>query len=174
MSDPHPPLASGTSRPDPESATAAGGFDFLMGEWRVHHRKLKQRLAGDNEWWDFEGESSCRKILGGLGNLDDNVLEQPDASYRALTLRLFSSKTALWSIWWISDRTSRIEPPVHGRFENGLGSFFGDDSFEGRPIRVRFIWSAITARSARWEQAFSADGGAGWETNWLMNFERAA
>jgi hypothetical protein len=38
---------------------------------------------------------------------------------------------------------------------------------------VRFLWTDITPASARWQQAFSEDGGASWETNWVMEFERA-
>jgi hypothetical protein len=66
----------------------------------------------------------------------------------------------------------RLEPPVHGRFERGVGTFFGEDAHEGRPILVRFIWSGVTARAARWEQAFSLDRGVSWETNWVMHLER--
>lgn len=150
------------------------GFDFLVGRWRVAHRRLRRRLAGDTQWEEFGGVSEMRQIIGGLGNVDDNVIELPAGTYRAATVRAFDPATGLWSIWWIDGRNPRLEPPVHGRFENGVGTFLGDDVFEGRPIRVRFIWSEITARSARWEQAFSPDGGTSWETNWIMTFTRDA
>jgi hypothetical protein len=114
-----------------------------------------------------------RQIVGGLANVDDNVIELPGGTYRAATVRVFDPATQLWSIWWIDGRHPRLEPPVHGRFANGVGTFLGDDVFEGRPIRVRFLWSEITARSCRWEQAFSPDAGATWETNWIMRFMRA-
>jgi len=61
---------------------------------------------------------------------------------------------------------------VFGNFQNGVGTFNGDDTFNGKPIKVRFIWSKITASSAQWEQAFSPDGGKSWETNWVMDFTR--
>jgi hypothetical protein len=156
------------------STSEANDFDFLLGKWRVRHRKLKQRLVGDTEWWEFDGETNFWSILGGLGNIDDNILDQPGNPYRAVTLRLFNPTIRQWSIWWISDQTLAIEPPVHGHFSNGIGTFFGDDVLEGRPIKVRFIWTEITERSARWEQAFSSDNGASWETNWIMQFERTA
>ena len=89
-----------------------------------------------------------------------------------MSVRVFDPATKLWSIWWIDGRHPHLEPPVHGRLE-GVGTFEGDDVFEGRPIRVRFLWSGISARSARWEQAFSADGGATWEVNWVMRFTPA-
>jgi hypothetical protein len=160
---------------------AAGGaaqdgrddFDFFVGRWTVAHRRLRRRLAGDTQWEEFAGRSELRQIVGGLANIDDNVIELPAGTYRAATVRAFDPATGLWSIWWIDGRNPRLEPPVHGRFENGVGTFLGDDVFEGRPIRVRFIWSEIAPRSARWEQAFSADGGATWETNWIMRFTRS-
>jgi hypothetical protein len=76
------------------------------------------------------------------------------------------------SICWADSRREGLDPPVTGRFAGGIGTFFGQDQHEGRPITVRFIWSHITAAGARWEQAFSADGGASWEINWVMEFER--
>ncbi len=152
----------------------ARDFDFLIGQWRVHHRKLRRRLVGDTEWQAFEGMSTAFPILGGAGNVDDNVLYGPDEPYRAVTVRRFDRATRCWSIWWLDDRDGRIDVPVVGRFENGLGCFLADDAFDGRPVKVRFVWSDVSADSARWEQAFSVDGGATWEVNWVMDFERLA
>ena len=114
-----------------------------------------------------------RPIVGGLGNIDDNVLELPAGAYRSATLRVFDPAAGFWSIWWVDGRAPRLESPVHGHFEGGVGTFLGDDVLgDGRPVRVRFTWSEITGHSARWDQAFLADGGATWEDNWTMRFER--
>lgn len=153
---------------------AAGDFDFLIGSWDVHHHKLQRRLAGNDDWWEFDGTSTFWKILGGLGNVDDNVIHQPTGTYRGASMRLFDLQTELWSIWWMNEGHAVIEPPVVGRFENGRGSFGGSDSFDGRAIEVRFVWSDVTDSSARWEQAFSPDGGTTWETNWIMQFHRTS
>jgi len=153
-------------------ADGRGDFDFLAGRWTVRHKRLRQRLANDTVWDEFSGSCESVPVIGGLANIDDNYLELPGGTYRAATLRLFDPKARHWSIWWIDSRSMRLEPPVHGRFENAVGTFFGDDTHEDRPIRVRFLWSEIGADSARWEQAFSPDGGAQWETNWIMRFRR--
>ena len=63
-------------------------------------------------------------------------------------------------------------PAVSGRFRDGTGLFYGDDAYQGRDVRVRFVWSGITPVSARWEQAFSADGEQTWEVNWIMELTR--
>ncbi|MDQ0466576.1 hypothetical protein QO010_004371 [Caulobacter ginsengisoli] len=152
----------------------ADAFDFFPGHWTVRHRRLDRRLAGCQDWTEFPGRTVVERILGGLGNIDDNTLDIPGRPYRAATVRKFDTASGLWSIWWYDARYPGLEPPVHGRFENGVGTFLGDDVFEGRPIKVRFIWSGITAKTARWEQAFSEDGGESWETNWIMDFERTA
>lgn len=149
-------------------------FDFLVGRWSVAHRRLQRRLEDCTQWDEFPGTCDLRLILGGLGNLDDNVLELPAGTYRAATLRVFDPAAALWSIWWIDARQGQIEPPVRGAFVDGVGTFHGDDVWNGRPVRVRFIWSDITETSARWQQAFSADDGETWETNWIMQFTRVA
>jgi hypothetical protein len=152
---------------------AVHDFDFLFGSWRVHHRRLVVRLSGSDEWQEFEGTGTAWPILGGAGNIDDNVLELPGGTYRAISLRSFDPETDLWSIWWLDGRSpTRLDPPVVGGFRDGLGTFMGNDMFEGRPIIVRFRWSDITPTTARWEQAFSEDGGSAWEVNWVMEFTR--
>jgi hypothetical protein len=153
----------------------AHDFDFLSGRWRVHHRRLKSRLTHSNEWEVFTGTCEARAIMDGQGNIDDNVLDLPGGTYRAATLRAFDSRTRTWVIWWLDGRNPQhLDPPVTGSFERGVGTFYGSDSWEGKPILVRFIWSEIAADSARWEQAFSGDRGMTWETNWIMEFRRSS
>ena len=89
-------------------------------------------------------------------------------------LRAFDAKTRLWAIWWLDGRDAHraLDPPLKGRLRDGVGTFDADDTFNDRPIRVRYIWSQITPTSAHWEQAFSPDGGTTWETNWISDFRR--
>lgn len=153
----------------------AHDFDFCFGRWRVHNERLRERLAGSNDWECFEALQECRPILGGLGNIDEFVSDEfGPARFFGLTLRLFDRATRQWRIWWASNRGGRLEPPVAGRFAGGVGHFEGDDVHGGRPVRVRFVWSDIGPDRARWEQAFSADGGRSWETNWRMHMTRLA
>jgi hypothetical protein len=147
-------------------------FDFLHGAWDVSHRRLKSYLAQDSEWMIFSGKVQARPILDGIGNFDENLLHRPDGSYQACTLRFYNKERDQWSIYWIDGRSPGLDTGVHGSFENGIGTFYGDDQFNGTPIRIRFIWSKITADSCQWEQAFSTDGGMTWETNWVMSFVR--
>ena len=148
-------------------------FDFFIGRWRVAHRRLKQRLAACTEWEEFSGTTIVQKLLGGSGNVDDNWIELPGGAYRAVTLRSYNSASDRWSIWWLDGRyPDRVDTPMVGRFENGTGTFYADDTFEGKPIRVRFLWTRPGYDTPRWEQAFSADAGKTWETNWIMNFTR--
>jgi uncharacterized protein DUF1579 len=165
-------------KPASETPNLAGvhDFDFLAGSWRVHHRRLKERLADSHEWITFEGTCSMRPLMQGYGNVDDNFLDMPGQPYHGVGLRAYDTKTGEWAIWWVDGRMphNSLDPPVKGRFENGVGMFYSDDTLRGKPIRVRYTWSHITPSSARWEQAYSPDGGKTWETNWEMQFERAS
>ena len=153
--------------------TGVDDFDFVIGNWTVQHRRLKERLVGCTEWFAFEGTSRTQKILGGLGNVEDNFLALPDGAYRAAAIRSFNPVTGQWSIWWLDQRNpDKLDTPVVGCFSNGKGLFYADDILNGRPIRIRFTWLPKDRISARWEQAFSADAGSTWETNWIMEFSR--
>lgn len=110
--------------------------------------------------------------MGGAGNVEDNVLDDPGGSYRAATLRRIDPATGEWTIHWFDQRHSEVDPPMRGHFSGDTGTFTCEDRLDGRPVRVRFIWSRIASDSPRWEQAFSADGGESWETNWIMDFAR--
>lgn len=148
-------------------------FAFQNGRWTVRHRKLRHRLAGNREWLEFTGTCDAWELLGGAGNVDDHWLDDPAGAYAAATVRRLEPD-GRWSIWWIDSRCSGLDSPMHGTFGDGAGAFFGKDELDGRPIDVRFLWSRLASPTPRWEQAFSPDGGATWETNWIMDFERSA
>ena len=169
-----------TGGQDPKQRREMGGdaprdFDFLVGSWKVRHRRLKERLAGSTEWEEFGGTCTMQKLLGGFGNVDDNVLDLPGGSYRGVGLRSYDPATKTWAIWWLDSRDPHVvDVPVIGGFRDGVGTFLADDTLRGKPIRMRFVWSHITPSSARWEQSFSPDGGQTWEMNWHMDFTRTA
>ncbi len=159
-----------------QTATIAGtarDFDFWMGSWSCRNRRLRERLAGSDDWDEFESTVVARPILDGLGN-EDEFRTDYAGGFVGMSFRFFDPERKRWSIYWADTRRSgELDPPVFGGFSGDTGVFEGDDTFDGRPIRVRFIWSGITTPTPRWEQAFSEDGGATWETNWIMDFTPA-
>jgi hypothetical protein len=150
-------------------------FDFFIGTWKVHHRRLRERLKGSTSWEEFTGTSVARKVLGGLGNMDEGTMERETGRVLGMTVRLFDPNTRQWSLYWADSVNGwNWHLPQIGGFKDGRGEFYAQEPFEGKSIFSRFIWSPITETSCRWEQAFSADGGRTWETNWIMDFERIA
>ncbi len=150
-----------------------GDFDFLVGSWHVANRRLVRRHVGSDEWDEFPGFCVARSFFDGAGSVDEITF--PTKGFAGSTVRIFDPTRETWSIYWMTSSRGVLElPPVVGRFVDGVGTFFADDVDGDRPVRCRFVWSAITPTSCRWEQAFSADGGGrGWETNWVMEFDRA-
>ncbi|HQY26180.1 MAG: DUF1579 domain-containing protein [Anaerolineae bacterium] len=155
------------------SEAAPADFDFMIGDWQVRHRRLNARLTGCADWTEFSGTSSTWKILGGFGNVEDNVLHFPDGEVRAAAFRSFDMRSQAWAIWWLDARAPHaLDVPVVGKFAGPIGRFFANDTLDGKPITVRFTWDANPGGNPRWEQAFSGDGGKTWETNWIMVFAR--
>ncbi len=154
------------------SLNGPSDFDFEFGNWRVHHRVKNASTEG--AWKEFEGTSTCRPLMDGSGNIEEHTFFRSDVNTYGLALRVYDKEAGLWAIWWVDSRDPhlKLDPPMKGRFENGVGTFYADDIIAGKPTRVRFIWSHTPPASAHWEQAFSADGGETWDTNWVMEFER--
>ena len=148
-------------------------FDFQIGRWQVAHRRLRERLVNSSDWESFSGTCEMRPVLGGLGNVEDNLLHISTGTYRAIAVRSFDPAAGTWAIWWLDGRNPHVlDVPVIGRFEDGTGTFLALDDSSGRPIHVRFLWLQTRTPTPRWEQAMSADGGQTWETNWTMDFTR--
>ena len=149
-------------------------FDFEHGSWKIQLHKLKQALHGSHEWVDFVGTSVTRPLWGGKSNVEEFEVDSPVVGrIEGLTLRLYSSTSHQWSLYWANQKVGTFGVPTVGQFgANGVGEFYDQEDFEGRKILVRFIWSKITPTSAHFEQAFSDDGGKTWEVNWITDQTR--
>ena len=164
-----------STTPGTSGETASQDFDFLAGTWDVANRRRLDFLGeGDSaaDWERFPGVGRASRHFDGRASFDE--IEFPTLGLAGLTLRLYDPQREAWSLYWASQRTGLLFPPVVGRFADGVGEFYGDDTYHDAKVRVRFVWSEITADSAHWQQAFSADGGEHWVTNWHMWMTRRA
>jgi hypothetical protein len=167
-------LGSDSSRAA-ELATGNGAhdFDFLYGQWTVHNRRLKQRLANSHEWVEFEAQDSFQALPGGLGSAEDYRTQYwPD--FTAIGLHLYDPLKKQWNLYWGDNRNApgTVQLLASGEFLHQSGLFFAEDTFNEKPITVRITWRSLGSDAARWEQAFSPDHGQTWETNWTMDFKR--
>jgi hypothetical protein len=145
----------------------ARDFDWEIGTWNTHLRRLAQPLSGSTEWIEYTGTSVVSEVMGGKANMVELDAQGPGGRIEGINLRLYNPTTRQWSLYYASARGGVITPPVTGSFENGRGEFYGLETYDGKPIFVRFVISVITPDSAEFEQAFSADGGKTWEVNWI-------
>ncbi|KQY52223.1 hypothetical protein [Lysobacter sp. Root494] len=142
-------------------------FDWEIGTWKTEVRRLAKPLSGSRDWVEYRGTSVVREVLDGRANLVELRVEGPAGRIEGVSLRLYNPQTQQWSLNYANASNGALSRPVHGGFRNGRGEFYGQEDLDGRAILVRFIIPEISADSARFEQAYSVDGGRTWETNWV-------
>lgn len=147
-------------------------FDFIHGRWTIANRRLKQWGVGADDWDEYPSTSNCEPRLGGLANIEQ--IDCPARGWTGMAVRSFDIAAREWAIYWVSSADGALQSPVRGRFNADGCVLEGADTHNDRAIVARYIWSDIRPDSARWTQAFSYDNGATWETNWVMDFTRAA
>jgi hypothetical protein len=147
-------------------------FDYAVGTWKFHLKRLKKRLIGSTEWIELDGTTDCRKIMDGRGEVEEMNVENADKTLhiQGLAVRLYNPKSHQWSIYWANAGDGVMEQnPMVGQFINGRGEFYNQQMFEGRAVYARFTWTGVNTNSPHFEQAFSIDGGKTWETNWITD-----
>jgi hypothetical protein len=149
-------------------------FDFEIGTWKTHLKRLQRPLTGSQTWVELDGTSEIRKVWDGRANLVELDVSGPSGHIVGLSLRLYNPTTHAWSLNFASASTGTLSVPTIGRFANGQGEFFDREEIDGRQILVRNVFSEITEASYRFEQAFSPDDGKTWEVNWVAIDTRAA
>jgi hypothetical protein len=153
----------------------AHDFDFLIGDWKAHVRRLPDRLVGSTTWNEYDGISRHKKLLDSNANFEEFEVQGRDKRLhiKAQTLRLYNPASRQWSIYLVDlDQGTLDLPPVIGQFTGRRGEFYNQQTYQGRAVMVRYVWSDISPSSARMEQAFSADGGKTWEVNWICELTR--
>jgi hypothetical protein len=167
-----PVLATAQPAPAPagEAHTTRDGshdFDFEIGNWTTHLRRLVHPLTGSSAWAEYLGTSVVRKVWDGRANLVELEVDGPGGHVEGLSLRLYNPDAHQWSLNFSNSASGTLSQPTIGEFRNGRGEFYDQEAYNGRMILVKQVWSGITADSCRFEQSFSDDGGKTWELNWV-------
>jgi hypothetical protein len=148
-------------------------FDFFVGTWKFHLKRRLKPLTGSNTWVEFDGIDVDRNILNGKANIDELAVDGPTGHVEGITLRLYNPGSHQWSLYWANGKAGVIGgPPNVGEFKNGRGEFYCQDTYNGRMIFIRYVWSDITPNSAHFEQSYSENGGTTWEVNWITDQKR--
>ena len=150
-------------------------FDFLIGDWKAHVRRLPDRLNNSNKWDEYDGISNHHKLLDSNANFEQFEVTSIDKKLhiKAQTLRMYNPATRQWSIYLVDlDNGTLDAPPVVGGFSGKRGEFYHQELLKGRTILVRYVWLDLSPNSARMEQSYSPDGGKTWEVNWICELSR--
>lgn len=143
-------------------------FDWEIGSWRTSVKVLAEPLSESaDEWLQFAGTSVVRPLMDRRANVVELKVSGDSGRIDGMNLRLYEPQAGRWSLTFVSMRDGLLTPAVYGGFRDGVGAFYGDDQLGGRPIKVRFLVFRQGEDTARFEQAFSGDGGTTWETNWV-------
>ena len=168
----NPDQPSTSIQPTPAERDGQHDFDFEIGTWKTHLRRLLHPLTGSTTWAEYEGTTFVRKVWNGRANLLVLEVDGPKGHIEALSLRLYNPQSHQWSLNFANSKGGTLSQPTIGGFKDGRGEFFDQEMLHGRAILVRFVISDITANSAHFEQSFSDDGGKTWEVNWIASDTR--
>src|SRR5213593_3774704 len=124
-----PPL-HGFARQDSESSkhslphTERDGqhdFDFEIGTWKTHLRRLTHPLTGSTTWVEYEGTTVVRKVWNGRANLVELEVDGPAGHIEGLNLRLYNPQSHQWSLNFANSAGGTMGVPTIGEFKNGRG-----------------------------------------------------
>jgi hypothetical protein len=163
------------AQPAPVQRDGQHDFDFELGTWNIHLKKLLHPLTGSTTWVEFDGTSVTRKVWGGRAQLEEFETDSPvGGRIEGLTLRLYDPQTHQWSLYWGTSKSGTLGVPTIGEIKDGRGEFYDTEPAgpNGKSILVRFIWSKTDTDSPHFEQSFSDDGGKTWEVNWITDQTR--
>ena len=167
-------LPAGASA-EPPAITPRDGqhdFDFNIGVWKTHIKRILDPLSGSSHSMLLDGTVTVRKVWDGRAQMEEIEADGPNGHWQGLTLFLYNPEAHQWTQTFADNKNGVLESPLIGEFKNGRGELFNQDTFNGRSILVRAVWSAITPDSHQFEESFSDDGGKTWAPAFIANLTR--
>jgi len=147
-------------------------FDFEFGTWKTHVSMLKQPLTGSKIWAEYDGITVVHKVWNGEANVLELDMKNASSHLKLASFRLYNPATRQWGLYVANSRSGTLGVPCVGGFADGRGVFYDKETFDGKPVVVRFVITLRSADAIHFEQAFSADDGKTWETNWIADDTR--
>jgi len=165
--------SKGGSEQVAEARDAQHNFDFKFGVWHTHLRRVLDPFSSSSESFVLEGTVTVRKIWGGKAQLEEIEADGPKGHWEGLTLFLYDPQTHQWGQSFINSRMGELGSPLIGSFHDGRGELFAQDTFKGKTILVRRVWSEIKLNSHHFEESYSNDGGRTWKAAFVGDLTRS-
>jgi hypothetical protein len=147
-------------------------FDFDVGVWHTHIKRIKDPLSGGTHSIELEGTVTVRKVWDGKAQLEEIETDGPEGHWEGMTLFLYNPKAQQWSMNFINSGIGELNSPLVGEFRDGRAELFSPDTLAGRTILVRGVWSDITPDSHSYAESYSADGGKTWAPAFVAHLTR--
>lgn len=147
-------------------------FDFDIGVWHTRIRRILDPLSASEDSIDLTGTVTVRKVWGGKAELEEIETDGPQGHWEGLSVFLYNPQSHQWSQSFINSQRGELGAPLIGEFHDGRGELFSEDTFQGRSILVRGVWSDIEPDSHRYQEFYSDDGGTTWKVAFRAELTR--
>jgi hypothetical protein len=147
-------------------------FDFNLGVWRTHIRRVLDPLSGGTHSMEMNGTVSVRKVWDGRAWLEEIEADGPNGHWEGMTLFTYNPQAHQWSQNFVDSQNGVVTSPLIGEFKNGRGELFAQDTRGGRTLLIRAVWSDITPDAHHFEESYSDDGGKSWVPVFIASLTR--
>src|SRR5437870_6164527 len=159
-------------KPNVSSREGQHDFDFNFGVWKTHIKRVLEPLSGSNKSIELNGLVTTHKIWDGRAQWEEIEADGPNGHWQGMTLFLYNPQAHQWNQSFINSKIGELSPPLVGEFKDGRGELFSQDTFNGRSVLVRAVWSNIEPDSHHFEESYSDDGGKTWAPAFIAELAR--
>jgi hypothetical protein len=157
--------AQATDTEQPQVRDGAHDFDFNIGVWHTHIRRVLDPFSASSDVVELKGTVTVRPVWGGRARLEEIEADGPKGHWEGLSLFLYNPQSHQWSQSFLNSKVAVLSGGLVGEFHDGRGELYAHDTFHDKSIFVRGVWSEITPNSHRYTESYSNDGGKTWFTS---------
>jgi hypothetical protein len=105
-------------------------FDFALGAFHTHIRRLQDPLTGSSTWLTYDGTKTDVPILGDTGSLEQIEADGP-SHLELMTLRLYNAHAHQWSLNFSDSESGALGTPVDRRIPEWRRHVPGSGEIQG-------------------------------------------